>query len=121
MMTIVQSSIREPSSRATLLGPRHLASNLPCQENGNDISPPGMARTERHRLHARSAEVPGLSRRFARRSWHRRSLDVGAVSRDSRYFVASLDPAHVTAARRPAHACGHWQIDSDHGLGKDRR
>ena len=39
---------------------------------------------------------------------------------DTRYFLTSLDPAHVTAARLLEAVRGHWQIENSLFFTKDR-
>lgn len=39
---------------------------------------------------------------------------------DTRYFVTSLDPNHVTAAELLAHVRGHWEIENCQFFVKDR-
>jgi Transposase DDE domain len=48
------------------------------------------------------------------------AADGSVLSRDSRYFVTSLDPARVTAAQLLAYARNHWQIENNHFFVKDR-
>jgi len=49
-----------------------------------------------------------------------RSTDGEILSRESRYFATSIDPASVTASELQSHIRGHWQIENCLHFVKDR-
>ena len=49
-----------------------------------------------------------------------RSAEGALLSRESRYFVTSLDPGSVTAAELHAYIRGHWQVENCLHFVKDR-
>jgi len=49
-----------------------------------------------------------------------RSTEGEILSRESRYFVTSIDPASVTASELQFHIRGHWQIENCLHFVKDR-
>jgi predicted transposase YbfD/YdcC len=49
-----------------------------------------------------------------------RSAEGTLLSRESRYFVSSLDPDSVTAAELQGYIRGHWQVENCLHFVKDR-
>jgi hypothetical protein len=49
-----------------------------------------------------------------------RSADGAIRSRESRYFVTSIDPASVTASELQSYVRGHWQVENCLHFIKDR-
>ena len=49
-----------------------------------------------------------------------RSIEGEILSRESRYFVTSIDPASVTASELQSHIRGHWQVENCLHFVKDR-
>lgn len=49
-----------------------------------------------------------------------RSADGALLSRESRYFVTSLDPESVTASDLQGYIRGHWQVENCLHFVKDR-
>jgi predicted transposase YbfD/YdcC len=49
-----------------------------------------------------------------------RSANGGILSRESRYFVTSIDPGSVTASELQSYIRGHWQVENCLHFVKDR-